>query len=643
MRKWFIPFQVLECRRCSGVRQRALTCPECGDVPDEREVDQHLARRRRIVERARRIAADLSRGPVEAAALGDIQTQALHALEGLFGGIDAVLGADAEDDAATILGQRLAMVARLRSQLSATPRRRPFAAVWDGTDHALTHLGTAADLFVQALHEADMGDAQRRATEAQDRLDAASSPLAAATDALSELAAALEGGSAQILGWLAYRTALRSSSDDVGGPPDPYAAFMEEAELSDDQFEFLLAFEDERARVFFDRSRFWSLAGETYRQVEDSPQLWSLFQDDAWRKRFLRASEQVADIGVSAEAMATAAYHERQLVRVDLEAIKTLLEGPAKTLLRTRLCLHRRRPFARVDGYASAIIQQAEQAGMHAATLGLRKDLRDAISHEDFDVDQGTLVLGLGKTSEQRIERDELVDELLAALETTLAMHTAITVLLCRFDEELAGEAGRRAISPEQAVWLCFRLLEYDVTAATTEDGKICVVLANPFDSRTLTGVASLTWLLPGESETLELVSDVDGRLVGPLAPFRAFSSEKDDWKRDLNFWDILTTWCWNDERLAGHTLWRFWVSTIAVQSLDDDPRSAIKRLRDLRAFADKLRDPELVVLVNDVLRFHQHRLTRLPMAEGDIMRMMDRLRTWGTRPKRWPKLIQPS
>jgi hypothetical protein len=101
MRKWSIPFQILECRRCSGVRQRALTCPECGEVPDEREVDQHLARRCRIVERARRIATDLSREPVEAAALEDIQTQAGHALDGVFSGIDAVLGPEAEEDAAT--------------------------------------------------------------------------------------------------------------------------------------------------------------------------------------------------------------------------------------------------------------------------------------------------------------------------------------------------------------------------------------------------------------------------------------------------------------------------------------------------------------------------------------------------------------
>jgi hypothetical protein len=168
-------------------------------------------------------------------------------------------------------------------------------------------------------------------------------------------------------------------------------------------------------------------------------------------------------------------------------------------------------------------------------------------------------------------------------------------------------------------------------------------MLANPFDSRALTGVAGLTWLLPADSETLELVSEVDGHLVGPLALFREFSSETNEWERDLCLWEILTTWRWNDEPVAGPALWRCWVATIAVQSHRDDPRAAIKRLRDLRDFADKLNDPELVCLVNDVLRFHQHRLTRLPMADGDITRMMDRLRAWGTHPNRWPKLIPRS
>ena len=643
MKKWAIPFQVLECSRCSGVRQRSLPCPECGEAPDEREVDQLLARRRRVVERARRIAADLSREPLEAAPLEDIQRQAGGALDAVFGGIDAVLDRESEEGAASSLGHSLAVIARLRSQLSTTPRRRPFTSVWDGTDYALAHLDTSAGLFVQALCQSNMSDAQRLASDAQRSLDVATEPLAAATVTLDDLTDSLAGSSAQMLGFLAHRTAQRDLSGGSAGHHDPYESFVEEAALSDDRFEYLLAFEDERARLFLDRPKFWSLVGETYRQLKDSPEFERLLQDTAWRRRFLAASDQLADVGVAAEAIATAAYHERQLVRTDLEAIKTLLEGPAKTLLRTRLCAHRRRPFAQVDGDATAIVEQAKQAGMAAATLGLRKELRHAISHEDFDVDDGILVLDPGKSSERRIERDELVDAVLAALESTLAMHTAVTVLLWRFDDELAGEAGRRAVSPEQAVWLSFRLAEYDISAVTIEDGTIGVVLADPFDSCTLTTVAGLTWLLPAHSETLELVSEVDGRLVGPLAPFREFASETDEWKRDLRLWGILTAWRWNDHPVAGPSLWRCWVATIALRTHDDDSRAAIKRLRDLRDFAARLDDHELVGLVKDVLRFHQHRLMRLPMADADISRMMEQLGEWSTRPDRWPKLIPQS
>lgn len=643
MKKWSVPFQVLDCRRCSGVRQRALPCPECGVSPDEREVDQLLARRRRVVESARRIARELSGEPAQAAALEDIRMKASLALDGVFSGIDAVLGAETEENAASALGQRLVEIARLRSQLSATPRRRPFTAVWDATDHALTYLDTAADLFVQALCEADMGDTQRLAAEAQRFLDTATEPLTSATAALDDLAAALEGSSAQMLGFLAHRTTLRSRSGEDDDNDDPYVAFVKAAALSDVEFESLLAFEDERARLLFDRPRFWSLARETYRELNDAPQFARLLEDDAWRERFLAASDQLADIGLEAEAVAQAAFHERQLVRADLSAIKSILEGPAMTLLRTRLCVHRRRSFAQVDGDATAIVHQAQQAGMQTATLGLRKDLRHAISHEEFGVDSGTLVLDAGQPTERRIERDELIDDVLSALESTLALHTAVTVLVWRFDDELAGEAARRAISPVQAVWLWFRLLGYDVSAVTIDDSKIAVGLANPFDSRTLTAVAGLTSLLPAGSETLELLSEVDGRLVGPLASFREFSSETDEWERDLRLWKILTTWRWNDEPVTGPTLWRCWVATIAVRTHDDDPRAAIKRLRDLRDFADELGDPELLSLANDVLRFHRHRLTRSPMADGDINRMMDRLRDWGTRPNQWPKVVPGS
>lgn len=374
-RKWSVPFQTIECRRCRAVRQRGRACPDCSAKFDDREVDQLVARRRRIVERARSYAESVATRGRASRSLSDIHDRSSKVLDRLFDALDAVLSDVDEEQAAKQLAEPLAELDELQSHLQATPRLRPFTAVRDATEGALAQLADAAESWVSALSAADMGDAQRLAAGAQRELDSAVPPLASASGALQDLEDALAGSSAQMLGFLAERTAARAASRDAEADADrgPYTRFLESIAPSRDEFSHLLAFEDERARLLFDRERFWMLVEEAYRQFSNSGHFDRLVADPEWRERFVAASDQLADAGLEAEAIAQAAFHERQLVRADLGVLKTLLEGPAKTLLRTRLALHRRRPFAQVRGDGTSILQQAAQAGLSTATLGLRK------------------------------------------------------------------------------------------------------------------------------------------------------------------------------------------------------------------------------------------------------------------------------
>lgn len=174
----------------------------------------------------------------------------------------------------------------------------------------------------------------------------------------------------------------------------------------------------------------------------------------------------------------------------------------------------------------------------------------------------------------------------------------------------------------------------------TVDQEQIRVEVATGFDSRTLPAIAGLAWLLPETSESLTIVSESDGVLEGPLAAFREFSHETDEWQRELLLWRTLVTWQWNGAPVAGPAIPRCWVASFAVHTRDDDPRMAIRRLRDLRTFAEERDDGELVTLINDVIGLHRHRLTNLPMGEEHIQRMMSRIEDWGPRPHEWPRLI---
>lgn len=487
-----------------------------------------------------------------------------------------------------------------------------------------------------------MRDAQRIAVQAQDQLDSVVPPLAAAGDALEDLEVALAGGSAELLGFLAQQTATRSVSDDTGNDPGraSYKGFVDAVVTPREEFKHLLAFEDERARLLFDRERFWSLADETYRQLNESDHFARLVQDDEWRERLLASSDQLADAGLEAEAIAQAAFHERQIVRADLGTIKTLVEGPAKTLLRSRLALRRRERFGQVRGDATAILDQADQVGLSTAMLGLRKDLRNAISHEDFTVEDGVLVLDRGRAFERRIDHDELTDQVLAALESTLAMHTSVVLALWQTDEKLAAESGRRAVSPEQACHLCFQLAGYPVTRATINDGQLRVEVWSEFDSKTLPSIAGLAGLLPRTSEWLTVASEYDGVLEGPLAAFRDFDQAAEGWERELALWRVLTTWQWIGEPIANGEVLRCFVASLAVHTKDEPPPVAIRRFRDLRRLAEERSDEELVTLTKDVASFHRHRATHLAMTHRQADRMMGYIEEWGVRPTNWPKLL---
>lgn len=382
------------------------------------------------------------------------------------------------------------------------------------------------------------------------------------------------------------------------------------------------------------------LVDETYGQLDESDRFARLVQDEEWRERFLAASDQLADAGLEAEAIAQAAFHERQIVRTDLGTIKTLIEGPAKTLLRSRLALRRRERFGQVRGDATAILHQADQAGLSAATLGLRKDLRNAISHEEFTVEDGVLVLDGGREYERRVEHDELTDQVLSALESTLAMHTAVVLALWRTDEDLAAESGRRAVSPEQACHLCFRLAGYLVTQVAIHEGKLRLDVRSDFDSKTLPSIAGLAGLLPRTSEWLTVVSESDGVLEGPLAAFREFDQATNGWERELALWRTLTTWQWHGEPVADREILRCFVASLAVHTQAETPRAALRRFRDLRALAEERSDTDLVILTKDVASFHRHRATDLSMSDRQVDRMMGRIKDWGTRPSHWPKLL---
>jgi hypothetical protein len=578
--RWTVSWEQVECR-CGDTRPRGATC-DCGYKPPDWEIDQSLTKRRRRLQTAQRLLP--TDPPVEAApTIEGTRDELLAGLRHGMTAITALLDSDATDDEAAVrVSAGMSGVQGAKNKALALPVRRPLVALTRGLQQAGQELAAAIDMWIDAFTRAAPLEAQQVAELAQRRLDGVGSVVAEASERLVQLQAAVDASDSGVLSLAAARA---HEMREQGWQPPISVPTTDVAELATTIW---LSVAAARADMAFDPDSFWSVVRSTVGDLSDKPTLATLVQDDVWRADYVRHMTGLREADVIVEAVVRQRLDDRSLLRAELQRYTSIIEGMALFVLRTRLAVVHGRTYEEQRRHRLArILDQASAAGWSAEVDGIDRQLRNAITHEAFDVDEdtGRVVLDPGTEDERHMTSGDYVDRQLAALEVVSGLSAGLELCVMALDMGFAVAASRRAVDPQDFAVLLLGAIGQPVTEASVEAQTLRVSYAAPMGAGTLAGLHGLASQYGG-AWTAIVAEDGISTLRVPLPE----ADDPDDLVRVMTAARRATI---DGEPVATATQASITLITAACDTAEMPIREAIARLRNLRSAAVDLACPK--------------------------------------------------
>lgn len=410
-----LQFSTRLCDRCGGRRLAKSACPECGARPAVHETQPDLERRVRVVDEFRRL-----RRPVEPRHFpDDLDSRTATALNKASAAL-----ADVAHEVRSPEGllDAFEVVDQLLADTSA-PLLRP-RLNWGRKIHRATGEATQAlELFLDALAAPTMEAAQRLEREGNLLFKDAERALAESrSEKLSR--AADEAGISQVLGQAHASLGSLSDSGILAQPEIVGEALgLPGSNLG---IHFSIDALDVAA-ASMNEEIVHHLSDVTARLLSSAPQVleWpglleELFSAglllDVRNHQMLSAiADEEDDLAVLENALAVASVVRERGYRACVRAL--LSAKGVLTLTETQ------------NWNAGRVLKQGEDVLPELGLGRLDRLLRDAMGHQDFDLDDHTVVLKRGTV---RLAVDELLDHLLAAVEVFVGMFRGILVAMAQ-------------------------------------------------------------------------------------------------------------------------------------------------------------------------------------------------------------------
>lgn len=352
----------------------------------------------------------------------------------LFVGLN-VLGSDSAD--ASGVRSQIQLLLELRARVAANGRRRPWLALWDPVAALIDALLAMARTFLDATAAADPETAQELEAVGQAHLDEAARQIGIVNlrldwwglertirlpdSAVAAAAAAYEATGAHNLidldqhGMALYERITGKPS----GPTGVGVGLLIDLGLVD------------RA---LDEARVYEVAKLGYRRIDGNRAAFrSLLDDPGWRADLLQARRVFYEAQLEAETLVRELAGDRRIeAKAVIELGFTMTESVSKTLLGLVLAVEGSSAPKRTEQY-DTVLAAAKAGGLREATLGFDERIRNAHAHVDIDVESDHVILGRNYARPHKLSDDELVDTVLASLESCAALFGAID---CVINEE---------------------------------------------------------------------------------------------------------------------------------------------------------------------------------------------------------------
>lgn len=598
-------FRQVECVGCGAARVVGVTCPHCGAVPESWEADPELQRRQREARTA--LALLDSPGSVETAELtpSELFNSLSTWMDRFMTAVEATGDRRVPAADETSLNTAVQEFAAIKSAAQVAVRRRPWITTWVIADQVLASAESVARSYLACLSADTPLAVQRAAVEGQLALDRAAEQATDLAGRLERAGRVADSGSlTEALINLASEASEIVGSGDVSALDEAGHERFQRVTGSQDCAAGMgatLFLSDLLVDATLDRERFWNSVKETFTVlIAARERLRALLGAQTWLDDFSDATERLFDSMVAQQAVAAAATRDRDHVRAAMTLAQDLLEGPAQRYLSTILTAHRGRRYEKVRKQdAGALVNQVRDAGLASLLVGLDRGLRHARAHESFQLKDGVVVLDRKGGPPESLALDELVDGVLAGMESVFAMQVGMVIAAASLGHDVAklDALAVLEVDPSERVKVALALagwtgISVDLVAdRLTASGEPAQALTG----RTLQDVAMAVAYADEQFETMTLRSQRDGgELAGPLEPLRRSQLVTGELERAAALMDAGRRWMLNGAAVLGPDYVRKWVAMQAAALLNAAPAERGRGLRVLRTLARDLHDEEL-------------------------------------------------
>jgi hypothetical protein len=633
LRTFKLVFEGVTCDECDQTYPVNQTCG-CGTWTPRDDV--HSARRRAAVAEIQSRLIE----PVE-------PTTPITIVEGLevvspwiadfFEGLN-LLGEDGAD--ASLVDQQIGTLLDLRGHVAAVPRRRPWLAIWDPFTAVLDSLAALAQTYVEAAVAADPQGAETLEVVGQSHLDDATVQIGVLNtradfwglartirlpdSIVAAAAAAYEATGAENLLDLERRGMFRYKriSGKEEGPIGVGIGLALDLGLVD------------RA---LDEKRVFAVARATYERIDKyrRPFL-ALASDAGWRGDLLNARRLFYESQLSAETLLRELAGER---RLEAEAVLRLggrlTERVSAAIVGLVVASDSSTHLRRTADYTEILIA-AKAADLGDLLLGFDDRIRNADAHSDYDVGDDFVILGRNRSKPERVGDEELVDIVLAAVESCAAIFAAIDCVLL---EEGHPASQDRAADFEVVDLVTMLLAASGVTASRVEfaGNRLNIsgsTLGMGSAVNPLTVIAALSPHLPPETNRVALhLKRQQGTVVADvvLEPLRR-SHMQDGVAKDAAFIEFMGRAKLNGRPVLPPRHVRFLMAYHAVPLLNMPLSELEERIGHLAAAARHLNDRDLAAALQATVVMKRAQEGG-PPAPAALRRVYERLADYVRRP----------
>ena len=601
-------------------------------MPDEREVDPDRQRRQRL---ARRALEQLSQEPAPGRALGPTPVDVWGRLGTFLDGfLTAVFEGLADPTADAALAANIGDLCSLRADVASTPRLRPWVETWQAVDEVLSRLNRVAVGFLTAVGAEAPLEAQRAARGAQAELDAAAEPASSLADRLDQLARLASATTPEEALVLQAEVAFDASDASTLLELDWRGAEIFERITGEHQppagLGLALSLLTAGSSGQFDDARLQEVASRAYAVLtRDIARLSAILASPSWTSDFNDAAIRHVDASIAQDAALRTARNQRQEIRPLIDIGHSLVETSGKRIVATLLCTRpgKRADYEAVrDQDAGALLQRAGQdPELRGLIEGIDRAVRIARAHETFTVEDDQVVLRAEGGHDERLSTHELLDRILAGVESLSGLVMAVICAATKAGVPLEqfDSLSKLGFDPLASIEVLLAWSGWTDVTLEREDGTLLVSGSATLSPRTLHQVAALASCLPDNVEALELRAKGRGwkRLRGPIEPLRRAQAADDELTKQTFYVEGYRRWEADGRPLVDVNYFRKWTAILAAQAVEaaksGDLRTGTRTIRALRSLAGRLGDDELERVLTAAIDGMRSRAMELPPSEA--------------------------